>query len=110
TWFPMNPLLRRRSSRAAHEVDDDGHAGEIELLAEAVLDPVAVIARHEAWIVDVQAEAGRPGAHLCAIEQVEPLAEAGGARALLAQLAEEAVQLRSRDTARVLFEEVLDPV
>jgi hypothetical protein len=36
----------------AHEVDRDGHARELEALAELVLDPVAVVARCQARIVD----------------------------------------------------------
>src|SRR5207253_2027926 len=61
-------------SRLAHEVDRDGYAFELEALAQPVLDPVAVVARDEARVVHVHAEARRARGHLRSVEQVQALA------------------------------------
>src|SRR4029079_14025815 len=90
------------------EVDRDGHALQVETAAQLVLDPVAVVARYEARVVHVDAEARRPRAHLRAVEQVQALAVPGRRLAHLAQLAQRAVQLGGRDAAGVAVEEPLD--
>src|SRR5579862_38992 len=99
------PTTKNRISGSFHEVDRDRHALEPELLAQLVLDPVAVVARHEAGVVDREPEAWRADADLCAVEEVETAA-ALPARWLprLAQLAEGAVQLRRRDPREVPLE------
>src|SRR2546421_4394129 len=107
---PRRRLLRRRLSTAPHEVDRDGNPLEVEAVAELVLDPVTVVARDQAGIVDEEAEARRARANLRAVEQVQAAAVARGRLARLAQLGEEAVQLAGADAARVLLEELLDLV
>ena len=82
-----------------HEVDRHGHALELEPLAELVLDPVAVVARDQAGVVDEEAEAGRAHGGLGAVEEVQALSVSGRRLADLPQLAEEAVQLAGRDRA-----------
>src|SRR5919108_6050764 len=93
-----------------HEVDRDRNSLQLEALAELVLDPVAVVARHQTGIVDEEAEARRPGANLRPVEQVQPSPVPGRRLARLAQLGEEAVQLGGWDPPRVLLELLLDPV
>src|SRR5919108_696838 len=61
-------------SGPAHEVDRHGHALELEVLAQPVLDPVAVVARDQARVVDEEAEARRADAGLRAGEENEGLA------------------------------------
>ena len=73
TPCPRRRLRRRRPSRAPDEVDRHGHALELEPLAELVLDPVAVVARDQARVVDEEAEAGRAHGRLGAVEEVQPL-------------------------------------
>ena len=94
----------------APEVDRDRHALELEPLAQLVLDPVAVVARHEARVVDGEAEARRPRRDLRAVQQVQPACALRRRLARLLQLAEEAVQLGGRDAARVLVVELADLV
>src|SRR3954453_8951569 len=106
----MPPHRRRSRSSSPHEVDRHGYSLELEALAELVLDPVAVIARHEAGIVDEKTEARRPCRHLRSVEQIEPAPAAGWGLARLAQLGQELVQLRGRDAGLVLLELDLDPV
>src|SRR5579862_9604271 len=96
--YPTIPLPRPEtaSSGSFHEVDRDRDALQVEALAQPVLDPVAVVARDEARVVDEDAKARRPHADLGAVEEVEPAA-ARSARRLprLAQLRQRAVQLGS---------------
>ncbi len=73
------PTSRRRRRRRpslgrADEVDRDGTPCELEPLAQLVLDPVAVVARDEARVVDEDAEARRARRDLRAVEEVQPLA------------------------------------
>src|SRR4029079_13172251 len=99
------------SSGSFHEVDRDRHAFEAEALTEPVLDPVAVVARHEPRIVDEGAKARRAHPDLRAVEEVEPAAARAARRlARLAQLREGAVQLRRRDPGDVPVEELGDAV
>ena len=84
------------------EVDRDRHPVEAKPFAQLVLDPVGVVARHEPRVVDVDADARRPGRDLHAVEEVQPLAPPRGRLPSLPQLAERAVQLRRRDPGRVL--------
>src|SRR5512132_1733094 len=105
---PTRRLRRRRPSSAADEVDDHGNAFEAELLAHPVLDPVAVVAGEEARVVDEEAKARRPGRDLRSIQKVEPPIVLRGPGPLLAQLAEEAVELTGADAAHMLRVELLD--
>src|SRR5439155_14988324 len=75
-----------------------------------VLDPVAEVARDEARVVDEDAKARRPRLHLRAVEHVQLLLAARRRLPRLAELREEAVQLRRRDPRRVLRELDLDAV
>src|SRR5204863_3129687 len=106
TSSPTPRLRRSRPSRAPPEVDRHRDALELVALAQLVLDPVAVVARHEAGIVDRDAEARRARSDLRAVEKVQPLAALRRRLARLAQLAEEAVQLGRRDPRRMLVEEL----
>jgi hypothetical protein len=63
-------------SRPPPEVDRHRYPLELEPLAQLVLDPVGVVARDEALIVDE--DAGRRPAVTCAVEQVRPLLPRGG--------------------------------
>src|SRR2546423_6664830 len=74
--------------RLADEVDRDRHALEVEALAQPVLHPVAVVARHQPRVVHVDAEARRARRHLCPVQEVQPLAVLRGRLPRLAQLAE----------------------
>ena len=87
------------------EVDGDGHALEPEARAQLVLDPVAVVARDEAAVVDEEPEARRARAHLRPVEEVEAASAAPGRLARLAELLQRAVELGGRDPARVAGEE-----
>src|SRR5687768_11644857 len=80
------------------------------MVTQAVLDPVAVVAGHQAGIVDVQSKTRRAHTHLRPVEEIEAPAVPTRARPLVAQLAEEAVQLRGGDPARVLRVELLDAI
>src|SRR5207253_10043888 len=91
TRSPTNRLPPRESASAGscHEVDRDRDAVEAEALAQPVLDPVAVIACHEAGIVDGEAKARRAHPDLRAVEEVEPAAARPARRlARLTQLGE----------------------
>src|SRR5438477_3695836 len=90
-----------RLLRASHEVDRHGHPLQLVPVAELVLDPVAVVARDEAGIVDEEAEARRPGLRLRAVQEVQPARPSRGRLPRLPELAEEAVQLARRDPRRV---------
>src|SRR4029079_10744948 len=95
-------------SRALNEVDRDRHAGEVKPFAQLVLDPVGVVARDEARVVDVDPDPRRPGRDLGAVEQVEPLPLRGRRLPRLAQLRQGVVERRRRDPAGVLLEQVGD--
>src|SRR5262249_25782572 len=100
----------RHTSRASHEIDRDGNPCEAETLADPVLDPVPVVARDQARVVDEEAEARRARGALRAVEEVQPLRAAGRRLARAAQLGQEAVQLRGRDAGGVAVEQLLDAV
>ena len=105
---PHDPRRRRRPSRALDEVDRDRHALEVKAFAQLVLDPVRVVARDEARVVDVDPDARRPRGDLGAVEQVQPLPRLRRRLSRLAQLGERVVQRRRRDPAGVLVEELGD--
>src|SRR4029077_5101219 len=88
TPSPRSRLRRRGTSRAADEVDRHGHAVELEPLTQLVLDPVGVVARGEALIVDEDAEARRPLVDLRRVQHVQALAVLRRRLAPLAELAE----------------------
>src|SRR5262245_62775555 len=92
------------------EVDRDGNAFQLEALAQPVLHPVAVVARHQRWIVHEEAKARWAPARLRAVEEVQPLARALRRLTLLAQLGEKSVQLRGLNARGVLGELALHPV
>src|SRR5437588_1289848 len=87
------------------EVDRDGHALEVEAPPQLVLDPVAVVARHEPRVVHVQPEARWPRLHLRSVEEVEALSVPRGRLARLAELAERAVELRGGHAPGMALEE-----
>src|SRR5947208_1652682 len=62
-----------RALRPPHEVDRDRYALEAELVAQPVLDPVPVVARDEARVVDDEPEARRARLDLSAVQEVEAL-------------------------------------
>src|SRR3954463_10718647 len=104
--------VRKRTSGSFHEVDRDRHAVQVESLTQLVLDPVAVVARDEAGVVDEDADARRAHADLRAVEEVEPPPPARPARGLsrLAQPREGTVQLGRREPRDMPVEELRDPV
>src|SRR5947199_8889382 len=75
-------------SGAADEVDADRDAVEVEARPQLVLEPVAVVARDQARVVDEDAEARRSRRHLRAVEQIQPLASPRRRLPRLAQLGE----------------------
>ena len=120
TRFPTSPRRRRRLPptlyhlstplTSADEVDRHRHSGELEPLAQLVLDPVGVVAGDEARVVDVDPDARRARRDLGAVEQVQAPAALRRRLAGLAQLGERVVQRRRRDPAGVLLEERDDVV
>ena len=98
-------------SLGALEVDRHRDALQLEARAQLVLDPVAVVARHEPRVVDEDAQPRRPRRRLRRVEELEPApALAGRARPRLLELAERAVERGRRDPGRVLREQRLDVV
>ena len=89
-------------SRACAEVDRHRHALELEPLAQLVLDPVGVVARDEARVVDGEAEARRARRRPARRRAGSGAVALGRRLARLPQLAEEAVQLRRRDAVACL--------
>src|SRR5262245_26310273 len=81
-------MILGRRSFALDEVDRHGDTFEVEALAQLVLDPVPVVARDEAGVVDEDAKPRRPRRHLRAVEQPQAAAALRRARPRLAQLAE----------------------
>src|SRR5207237_7459352 len=79
---------------ARDEVDRHRHAFQLEAFAQLVLDPVAVVAGHEPPVVDREAEARWARRDLRAVQEVQSLAVPGRRLPPLAQLREDAVQLR----------------
>src|SRR4051812_3323650 len=92
------------------EVDRHRDALELELLTQLILDPVGVIARHQAAVVDREAKTRRPRGHLRTVEEVEALAILHRGLAPRAEVGQEAVQLRRRGPGDVLVELPLDHV
>src|SRR5204862_6885501 len=93
-----------------HEVDRHGGTLELEPLTQAILDPVAVVARDERRIVDEEAKARRARLRLRPLQEIEPAAGARRRLPLLAQLGEEPGQLTRRAARDVLRELQLDLV
>src|SRR5215218_10183155 len=75
------------------EIDHDRDSGEVEPVAQAVLDPVTVVPGQEPRVVHEDPETRGTNGHLRAVEQVQPPAVARRARALRAKVLEEAVEL-----------------
>src|SRR5512134_2537845 len=95
----------------ALEVDRDGDALELESRPELVLDPVAVVARHEPRVVHEDAEPRRARGRLGAVQQLQAAAALSGwTGAGLLQLRQGAVERGGRDPRAVLREERLDVV
>ena len=104
------PQGGERAHSGLHEIDGHRHAVEAKASAQLVLDPVGVVAGHEARVVDEDAEARRAGRDLRPVEQPQPAAALGGPRPRFAELAESLVELRRLDAAGVLGEELLHVV
>src|SRR5439155_21055657 len=103
-------ILTPRNRLTRDEVDRHGHALEPEVVADLVLDPVAVVAGDQTRVVDREAKAGWARGDLRPVEQIEALAVPRRRLPPFAQLGEESVELGRRDTRRVLVEQALDPV
>src|SRR5437016_6638505 len=97
-------------SSAPHEVDCHWYAFQFEPITQLVLDPVAVVARHETRIVHEKAEARRPLVDLRAVQKIESPPVPRGPFPFVAELAEEAVQLCRGYAGRVLRVLLLDLV
>src|SRR5712691_11153905 len=110
TRCPTSLRRRRRTSCALHEVDVDGYAVELEALAQLVLDPVRVVARDEARLVDEDPDPRRARLDLRPVQEVQAAACLRGRLAALAQFGEEVVELRRRDACSVLLEQLLHRV
>ena len=104
----LGEQMRERGPPGARADDDGLHErltksiatgtpSRSKLLAELVLDPVAVVAGDQAGVVDEEAEARRAHGRLGAVEEVQPLPVSRRGLADLPQLAEEAIQLARRD-------------
>src|SRR5581483_11197689 len=110
TWSGESKPGGTARLRAADEVDGDGNALELEPVPHLVLDPVRVVAGDEGRVVDEEAEARWAGRRLRPVEQVQAPAVARRRLPGRTQLAEGRVQRGRRHAARVLGEQLLDPV
>src|SRR4029078_6679753 len=93
----MRPRRQRETSRALDEVDRHRDTLELEPVAQLVLDPVAVVARHETRVVDEDAEARRALVDLRGVEEIQAAAVARRWLALRTQLLDGTGEVRRRD-------------